>query len=157
MGPSNGRFRKVEINMAHRIIKSKLATSLAVLALSASAIAATAAPASASGYAVTPGPPGCANQTKWVTSYTTSTYERLYVATVGQCPTRTNSCRYGLSVWYNDVNGVRRNAYTVNDNCTWSPYWWLSTPYFNAKRGTSVQVTVRWEGTWYGANTFWIK
>lgn len=114
-------------------------------------------PAAASGYKVTPAPgPGCVNQTKWVTQTKTTTYESLYVATVGQCLGAYKVCGYGLSVWYTDTAGNRRNAYTENNGCTWSGYWWLSTPYFTAKRGTNVQVTFRWNWQWMNGLTFYV-
>lgn len=117
-------------------------------------VASEATPASASGYKVTAAPGGCINQTKWSTSSTTGSSETLYVATVGQCISKVNECRFGLSVWYTGTDGIRRNAYRENNGCVWGPIWSLSTPYFTAKRGTSVQVTFRWDGNWYNGFSF---
>ncbi len=137
----------------------KVLAGLVVVASSLGAVGVfTTSPASASGYRVT-GAPGknCFNQTKWVTSSRTSTTETLYVNTVGQCPPAIKFCNYGMSVWYNDSHGVRRNVYKVNSGCTLNILWLEKTGYFTAKRGTSVQVTFRWNGTWINGFTFGIS
>jgi hypothetical protein len=109
------------------------------------------------GPSITWGPGASVNVTWWYTAKKTSTTETLYVEGHGQTGSAVNSCNYGMSVWYNDAAGRRRNIYQARNGCTFGPQWWYTTPYFTAKRGTTVQVTYRWDGTWYPGHTFRIK
>lgn len=113
--------------------------------------------ATASGVGYSPAPGFSYNKTVWYTSSKTSTSETLSVTGVGFLIGKANSCKYGMSVWYTDTRGVRRNIYQVQNGCTWSPTWWFNTAKFTAKKGTTVQATYRWDGAWYPGHTFRIK
>jgi hypothetical protein len=129
----------------------------AVLAVALLFTGSAATPADASGVGYSPGPGASYNTTQWRTNSRGSNWETMYVMGGGVHVAKANSCRYGLSVWYTNTAGQRKNIYRVNDGCTWSPAWWFSTPYFTAKRGTTVQATYRWDGTWYPGLTFRVQ
>ena len=144
------KSRSTESDAARRGPLPVLATLVLFLALAATSSTAC----TSGGPAYTPGPGASYNTTFWSTYTRWSDAETLYVRGFGQLVGKANSCNYGLSVWYSDTRGVRRNLYYVRNGCTWGPTWWFTTQYFTAKRGTSVQATYRWDGRWYPGHTF---
>ena len=141
------------------ISRTKVVAAIAGTVLSsAGLLSTTAAPANASGLGYSPGPGASYNTTNWSTISKSSTTETIQVSGGGTTVGKVNSCRYGVSIWYTDRNGVRRNVYAANDGCSWGPVWgFTGLPYIYAKRGTTVQVTYRWEGAWYSGLTFRVE
>jgi hypothetical protein len=134
------------------------AAALGALVLCCAALGAVSSTASASGGPVyTPGPGASYNTTFWTTVSKSKSAEQLWVRGFGQSVARANSCRYGMSVWYTDTGGTRRNIAPIRDGCTWTPTWWFDTNAFIAKRHTTVLVSYRWDGNWYPGRTFRIK
>jgi hypothetical protein len=127
------------------------------LVLAGLATLALAGSASATGKAVVAGPGATAITVDWQTVARTRTTESLWVQVTGATAGKVNSCGTGMSIWYNDARGTRRNLYQARDYCLWGPVWSYWTPTFAARRGTCVQATYRMDMVWRNATTFCIK
>lgn len=137
----------------------KFITMVALVASLAGAVVISAAsPAAATGKAIVPGAGSGLTviTVDWITVARSNTTETLWIQLAAVTAGKVNTCGTGLSVWYNDANGVRRNLYQADDRCIWGPAWSRWTPNFTAKRGTCVEVTYRMDGNWRTAKTFCI-